>query len=102
MQSADQRDGRSHSAAIDKPTRSAGSRPPAPGSRTSNAGSPVRRALSVVVPGRSPATDPTPLADPAAQGLGAGPQLVAHAPETPPGPVRVGQGAPASTGSRGS
>ena len=38
---------------------------------------------------------------PAAQGLGAGPQLVAHAPQTPPGPVRDGQGAPASTGSRG-
>ena len=40
----------------DKPTRSARSRPPAPGSRTPNAGSPVRRASPVVVPGRSPAS----------------------------------------------
>ena len=34
---------------------------------------------------------------PAAQGLGAGPSPLAHAPQTPPRPVRVGQGAPAST-----
>ena len=40
----------------DKPTRSSGSRPPAPGSRTSFSNSPVRRAPSVVVPGRSPAS----------------------------------------------
>ena len=40
----------------DKPTRSSGSRPPAPGSRTSFSNSPVRRATSVVVPGRSPAS----------------------------------------------
>ena len=40
----------------DKPTRSSGSRPPAPGSRTSFSNSPVRRASPVVVPGRSPAS----------------------------------------------
>ena len=40
----------------DKPTRSSGSHPPAPGSRTSFSNSPVRRASPVVVPGRSPAS----------------------------------------------
>ena len=42
--------------------------PPAPGPRTSFSSSPVRRASSVVVPGRSPATDPNPLADPGRAG----------------------------------
>ena len=76
MHSADQRDGRSHCVAMDKPTRSARSRPP-----------PRRR-----LPGA-----PGPLGG----GAGPAPGPVAHAPQTPPRPVRVGQGAPASTGSRG-
>ena len=57
---ADQRDGRSHSAAIEQADAPRPIAPPAPGSRTPDAGSPVRRAPSVVVPGRSPATDPNP------------------------------------------
>ena len=52
----------------DKPTRSARSRPPPPARGPPDAGSPVRRAPSVVVPGRSPATDPNPLADPGRAG----------------------------------
>ena len=57
MHSADQRQGRSHCAAMDTPTRSARSRPrPRPAAR--DAGSPVLRAPSPVVPGRLPATDP--------------------------------------------
>lgn len=81
---ADQRDGRSHSAAMDKPTRSARSRPPPPARADPDAGSPVRRASPVVVPGRSPATAPDPGRIPAAQGLGALPQpLRPHAANTP-------------------
>ena len=37
------------------------------------------------------------LADPAAQGLGIDPQLIADAPETPPGPIRIGQGTPSTS-----
>ena len=97
MHSADQRDGRSHSAAIDKPTRSARSRPPPPArgppSPTPRCAGPPRWWCRA---GRRRPTR-TPRRIPAAQGLGAGPSPFAHAPETPPRPVRVGQGAPAST-----
>ena len=37
------------------------------------------------------------LAHPAAQGLGIDPQLIADAPETPPGPIRIGQGTPSTS-----
>ena len=89
---ADQRDGRSHSAAIDKPTRSARSRPPPPAR-----GPPTPAPRCAGPPrwwcraGRRRPTR-TPWRIPAAQGLGVDPQLVAHAPQTPPRPVRVGQG----------
>ena len=76
----------------DKPTRSSGSRPPAPGSRTSFSNSPVRRASPVVVPGRSPASAPNPWRIPAAQGLGALPQPLrpraANTPQADPGRPR--------------
>ena len=62
-------------------------------SRTSNAGSPVRRAHSVVVPGRSPATDPNPLADPGRAGSrGCPPARRPRAANTPQaGPGRPGR-----------
>ena len=79
-----------------KPTRSARSRPPPPARADPDAGSPVRRAPSVVVPGRSPATDPNPPGRiPAAQGLGASPQpLRPRAANTP----RAGPGRPGRPG----
>ena len=53
---------------------------------------------SAVVPGRSPPTDPNPPAGSRPRRIpGPAPGPFAHAPQTPPRPVRVGQGAPAST-----
>ena len=95
MHSADQRDGRSHSAATEQADALRPIAPPAPGSRT-----PRRRLPGAPGPlggGTGPVTADRPEPPgriPAAQSLGAGPQLVAHAPQTPPRPVRDGSGRP--------
>ena len=74
-----------------KPTRSAGSRWPAP--KLPDLLLQLLDAPGPLGGGAGPVAGIDPgLAHPAAQGLGVDPQLVAHAPETPPGPVRVGQG----------
>ena len=85
MHSADQRDGRSHSAAMtsrrappDRVPRPRLADPPTPAPRC--AGPPRWWCRA----GRRRPTR-TPRRIPAAQGLGVDPQLVAHAPQTPPG-----------------
>ena len=77
--------------------------PPLPARGPPGAGSPVRRAPSVV-PGRSPATDPNPPAGSRPRrASGPAPSPFAHAPQThPPGRSGTGQGAPAPTRSHGS
>ena len=102
MQSADQRDGRSHSAAMGQADALRPIAPPAPGPR-----GPRRRLPGAPGPlggGAGPVAGDRPEPPwriPAAQGLGAGPQPLRPRAANTPGPVRVGQGAPASTGSRG-
>lgn len=76
--------------------------PPPPARGPPDAGSPVRRAPSVVVPGRSPPTDPNPPADPGRAGSrGRPPAPSPTRRKHPPGRAGTGQGAPAPTRSRG-
>ena len=93
----DQRDGRSHSATVEKSTRPDGSRPrpqapgppsPAPG----GAGPP-----HLVVPGLSPTSIRVWRTQPR-RVSGLPPSSFADAPETPPGPIRIGQGPQAPAG----
>lgn len=84
------------SAAMDKPTHTARSRPPTP------ARGPLRRQLlgragppSAVVPDRSPTTTPNPDRTPGRAGSpGSSPSPLHHAPQTPPGRPQDGPGRP--------
>ena len=102
MQSVDQRDGRSHSAAIDKPTRSARSRP-RPRLADLQRRLPGAPGPSVVVPGRSPATDPNPLTDPGRAGPRGQPPTrrprAANTPQAGPGRARAPRRQPDRTSS---
>ena len=95
MQSADQRDGRSHSAAMDKPTRPARSRPPPPAR-----GPPTPAPRCAGPPrwwcraGRRRPTRTPPAGSRPRRVSGPAPSPFAHAPQTPPRPVRDGPGRP--------